>query len=94
MSQAQESRPGREAKAAINLEDTNIISAVSDKHSDAVLALYGVHVVVVTSSNGRTRRHAYWNLPAAQKAVDRATAAGSLSTIVLCQLIPAGGAHE
>lgn len=71
--------------------DNPILSVASDKHSDAVLGLPGVHVVLVTTSAGRTRRRVLFGLPAAQRAVDRATAAGHEATIVLCRLIPTGG---
>lgn len=95
MTQAQESRPGREAKAAINLGDDTTLAPASDKHSDAMLGLNGVHVVLVTvTSTGHTRRRVMFGLPAAQRAVDRATAAGHEASIVLCQLIIAGGAHD
>lgn len=92
MSQAQENRPGDQSKAAVNLEDSNTLPARADKHSDAVIGLAGVYVLVVTSRAGRTRRRVYFQMAGAQAAVDRATAAGNRASIVLCQLIPAGGA--
>jgi hypothetical protein len=92
MTQAQESRPGDQTKAAVDLEDSNILPARTDKHSDAVLALTGVFVLVVTSKTGRTRRHIYFQMASAQAAVDRSTAKGSRASIVLCQLLPVGGA--
>ncbi|WP_427018594.1 hypothetical protein ACQCSX_08705 [Pseudarthrobacter sp. P1] len=39
----------------------------------------------------RYRRRVYWNLPSAQRAIDRATMAGMDASMVLCQLVPAGG---
>ena len=90
MSQVQESRPGGEPKAAVDLEDNYSVSV--DQHASAVLALNGVHVVVVTTRGGRSRRHTYWTLAGAQVAVDRATMAGNCASIVLCQLVPVGGA--
>lgn len=92
MVQAKESRPGGETKAAVNLIDSNIVSAAADKHSEAVIALNGVHIVVVTTKAGRSRRRAFFTLAGAQAAVDRATMAGSCASIVLCQLVPVGGA--
>jgi hypothetical protein len=54
-----------------------------------------VHVVLATiaKADGAThyRRHVYWNLPAAQRAVDRASMAGKSAELVLCQLVPVKG---
>lgn len=66
------------------------MSHAPDKHSDAVLALNGIFVLVVTSTTGRTRRSVYFQLAGAQAAVDRSTAKGNRASIVLCQLIPVG----
>lgn len=44
----------------------------------------------------RYRRRVYWNLPSAQRAVDRAAMEGLDASVVLVQLVPttvAGGAH-
>lgn len=51
----------------------------------------GVHVVVVETTAGKYRRRVYFNLPGAQKAADRAIAAGHEAQIVLCQLTPSAG---
>ncbi|GAA1363041.1 hypothetical protein GCM10009596_23510 [Arthrobacter rhombi] len=52
----------------------------------------GVHVVLAQvrsdSQEPRYRRTVYWNLPAAQRAVDRAHMAGKDAHIILCQLRP------
>lgn len=57
---------------------------------DPEALLNGVHVVVAeirsSSPEPRYRRTAYWNLPGAQKAVDRAHMAGKEAHIVLCKL--------
>lgn len=59
----------------------------------AAAAVEGVHVVVVETPQGKYRRRVYFNLPGAQKAADRATAAGHPAHVILCQLLPvAGGA--
>ncbi|WP_427018611.1 hypothetical protein ACQCSX_08800 [Pseudarthrobacter sp. P1] len=42
----------------------------------------------------RYRRRVYWNLPGAQRAVDRAAMAGMDASIILCQLVPAGGGAQ
>jgi hypothetical protein len=51
----------------------------------------GVYVAVVEASGGKYRRRVYFNLPGAQKAADRAIAAGHDAQIVLCQLVPVVG---
>lgn len=54
-----------------------------------------VHVIVVqirgNDAAPRYRRRVLFNLPAAQRAVDRATAQGLDASIILCQLIPVAG---
>lgn len=75
-------------KDSIGVESGSSLSA--DKHSNAVLGLNGVHIIVVSTGTGRTHRRAFWTLAAAQRAVDRSTASGNTATIVLCQLIPVG----
>lgn len=57
----------------------------------AIGLVAGVHVVVVDTSQGKYRRRAYFNLPNAQRAADRATMAGHSARIVLCQLVPVSG---
>jgi len=56
--------------------------------------LDGVHVVVVATTAGKYRRRVYFNLPGAQKAADRAVAAGHEAEIILCQLVPASGGAQ
>ncbi len=54
----------------------------------------GVYVVLVDipgHPEPRYRRRCYWNLPAAQRAIDRATMHGRRATIQLCQLVPVTG---
>lgn len=48
-------------------------------------------VAVVSTAGGRYTRRAYFNLPSAQRAVERAEARGAEARIVLCQLVPVGG---
>jgi len=50
-----------------------------------------VHVVVVevgTPNSAHYRRRTYFNLPSAQKAVDRATERGHTAKLILCKLVP------
>jgi hypothetical protein len=76
--------------AEISTSDFPSISESSDVNTATVLVT-GVHVVVVTTSEGKYRRRTYFNLPSAQRAVDRATMAGHVANIILCQLIPVEG---
>lgn len=50
----------------------------------------GVYVAVVELANGNHRRHCYFNLPSAERAVRRANERGCAASIVLCQLAPVG----
>lgn len=54
-----------------------------------------VHVIVVqirgSDAAPRYRRRVLFNLPAAQRAVDRATMNGLDASVILCQLIPVSG---
>lgn len=60
---------------------------------DGLLA--GVYVAVIETRGEHTparyRRRVYFNLPSAQRAIDRATMAGLEASIVLCQLTPVEG---
>lgn len=94
MSQAQESRPGDESKAAVNLTNTSVPNT-TDIYPDHSGLVAGCYVAVVqvrgTGDAPKYRRRVLFNLPSAQRAIDRATAAGLDASIILCQLIPAGG---
>lgn len=65
---------------------------------DPAAYIHGVHVIVVQVRGDhvppRYRRRVMFNLPSAQRAVDRATQDGLDAHIVLCQLMPVVGAHE
>lgn len=50
-----------------------------------------VHVVVVETAEGKHRRRCYFNLPGAQRAADRAIAAGHEAHVVLARLEPVVG---
>lgn len=53
--------------------------------------LEGVYVVLVahhTAGELRTRRRVFFNLPAAQRAVDRATMRGQHAAVIMCRLNP------
>lgn len=86
MMQTQEKAPGGESKGLVNLA-TNSIPAGIDKTTAEALVT-GVHVVVVETPAGKYRRRVMFNLPAAQRAVDRAVMAGHSAHIILCKLMP------
>lgn len=94
MSQTQEKAPGSESKGLENLDSTSV-SNPADIYPDHTGLVAGCYVAVVqvrgTDISPRYRRHVYFGLAAAQKTVDRATAANLDASVVLCQLIPAGG---
>ncbi|MGV2952062.1 hypothetical protein ACNPM8_07785 [Glutamicibacter sp. AGC46] len=63
---------------------------------DPQALIEGVHVVVVEVDKPDSvhyRRRTFFNLPAAQRAVDRATERGQSAELILCKLVPAGDAN-
>jgi len=62
------------------LPSTKIISSFKDAY--AVLVIGKV-----------ARRHVFFGLPAAQKAIDRAHARGDYAELMLVQIVPVGGAR-
>lgn len=93
MSQAKKSRPGAN-RAAVDLDNASVPNTADIYPAHAGL-VSGVYVAVVqmrgTDLAPRYRRRVYWNLPAANRAVSRATMSGLDASIILCQLMPAGG---
>ena len=57
--------------------------------------VHGLYVALVQVRGNhvpkRFRKRVYFNLPAAQRAIDRATMEGLEASIVLCQLTPVNG---
>ncbi|MGO2327632.1 hypothetical protein ACTXM3_18270 [Glutamicibacter arilaitensis] len=54
-----------------------------------------IHVIIVEIDKPDSvhyRKRSYFNLPSAQRAVDRATERGQSAQLILCKLIPVGGA--
>jgi hypothetical protein len=94
MEQARKSRlAGNQAAIQISDGDRPSISAATDRTAAAAL-VNGVHVVVVETTAGKYRRRVYFNLPSAQRAVDRAIMAGHPAHVILCQLQPATGGAQ
>lgn len=87
------------APAANQDHSTNSISdsSIADAPSgiDATAYVSGVYVAVVQIRGDhvppRYRRRVVFNLPSAQRAVDRAHMEGLDASVVLCQLLPVGG---
>ncbi|MDX2340118.1 hypothetical protein NJC10_00280 [Micrococcus sp. M4NT] len=62
-----------------------------DALPDPAHTLEGVYVVLVAhhvTGELRTRRRVFFNLPAAQRAADRATDRGHHAAVTLCRLAP------
>lgn len=95
MNKAQESRPGHESKDAVNLDLNSTVPNSSDIFPAHAGLVAGCYVAVVqvrgTGVAPKYRRRVLFNLPSAQRAVDRAHMAGLDASIILCQLIPASG---
>jgi len=76
-----------------SLENHSCDTPILAPSHDGLVA--GVYVAVVQIKGdhapARYRRRAYWNLPSAQRAVDRAHMDGLDASVVLCQLIPVSG---
>ena len=74
-------------EATMGLQDT-------PQGIDAAAFVAGCYVAVVQIRGERVepryRRRTYWNLPSAQRAIDRARMDGLTAELVLCQLVPVG----
>lgn len=94
MNRAEKSRPGAN-RAAVNLDSGTTVPNPTDIYPDHTGLISHVYVAVVqvrgTDLAPKYRRRVYWNLPSAQRSLDRATMAGLDASVILCQLIPAGG---
>lgn len=66
----------------------NTPSIPADLPSPARLleGVYAVHGAHHTPVGPRTRRHVLFNLPAAQRAADRATMRGQNAAVIMCRL--------
>jgi predicted enzyme related to lactoylglutathione lyase len=81
-----------------NGAETKVLSAGSNGFilpeladiSSAQDSVDGVFVAVVELANGNHRRHCYFSLSSAERAVRRANERGQRASIVLCQLAPVG----
>ena len=85
----QQSRPGDESSRTA----TEAFGGAEnqDTGSDAGVFFRNSYAVLV---RGRTvRRHLYFNLPAAQRAVERARARGDQADMVLVRLVPVDARH-
>ncbi len=87
-----EGRPGQGDQSSSsytnNSHDTTIQNA---GHGGAQQQVRGTFVVVVESPVGRYRRRCYLSLASAERAADKAEAAGHLVEVLLCRLEPVVG---
>lgn len=63
------------------------------KTLDAADVLAGVYVTVVQPGAGHVRRRVYLSLAPAERAARAAEARGQVAAVVLCRLVPVGGAE-
>lgn len=92
MAQVGEPRPSAEQHNTLSLADA------TPNGTDHTAQVAGVYVAVVQVRGDRLphryRRRTYWNLPSAQRAIDRAHMAGLDASVVLCQLVPVDGGGQ
>lgn len=93
MSEQKKNRP--EANGAANQSDVEATAILPPAHDGLVSGLY-VAVVQIRGEHTpkRFRKRVYFNLPSAQRAIDRATMDGLEASIILCQLTPISGAND
>jgi hypothetical protein len=82
-----ERRPGQ---GAPRNSTTQILALSRATPRDAVARFQDAYAVVVIGK--AARRHVFFGLPAAQRAVDRARARGDFADLVLVRLVPVGEA--
>lgn len=94
--QAKRNRPAANGTAPKNSVSTDSLPDAVESRPDRAALVAGVYVAVVEVRGEhippRYRRRTYWNLPSAQRAIDRARMDGLEASMVLCQLVPVGGA--
>lgn len=78
---------GNQEHSEKHFEDNPILAP---SHEGLVNGCY-VAVTQVAGDSERHRRRVYFNLPSAQRIVDRATEKGLDASIVLCKLVPVDG---
>lgn len=90
MSAGRRSGPGPKSETAqdeVAAAVLTIVPAPTDIDQSAEIAAVSF-VALVETRDGRTRRHSYFSLNAAQKAVERAHNRGVAARVVLCHLVP------
>ncbi len=90
MTTAKRIRPGRRTEADQRVQggDPNSVQSTAGDRLAAMLS--GVYVVVVEVDGDHARRRVYLNLPAAQRAQERAQERGQTAEVVLAALEPVG----
>lgn len=93
MSEQNKMTPAGNQGHSENLSDGTQI--LSPAHDGLVSGIY-VAVVQIRGDHApkRFRKRVYFNLPSAQRAIDRATMDGLEASIILCQLTPVSGAND
>ncbi|HEX7538386.1 MAG TPA: hypothetical protein VF391_15460 [Dermatophilaceae bacterium] len=89
---AREMRPPEEAQPEIPAKASNESLAIGTDNSPSlrlVSSFKDAYAVLVIGKVAR--RHVFFGLPAAQKAVDRAHARGDYAELMLVQIVPVGG---
>lgn len=83
MSQARESRPGVVSQAALEA-----FGGAEGQFSESDAAVFFRNAYAVLVRGKSVRRHLYFNLPGAQRVVERARRRGDQADMVLVQLVP------
>lgn len=91
MLQERESRPAGN-QAAQDLADTPSVPATTDDDLDAAHAFFRTSYAVLVRGKS-VRRHLYFNLPAAERAIRRAEARGDHAELILVRLVPVDARH-
>lgn len=81
-----------ESRPAGNWTAQEVISDTNDYTEDAAVAFFRNSYAVLVRGKC-VRRHLYFNLPAAQRAVERALARGDRADLVLVRLVPVDSRH-
>lgn len=92
-SQIRERRPAAHEAPSRVIDPTNTVvtrrEVIRNEDASAEMFFSDCHAVLVRGKS--VRRHLYFNLPAAERAVRRARARGDRADMVLVQLVPVGG---
>lgn len=94
--QERESRPAGNGTASQKLAGQalqSVAAAADTNHEDAPAAVFFRNCYAVLVRGKSVRRHLYFNLPAAERAAQRATTRGHRAELVLVKLVPVDSRH-